>query len=299
MKKALFAVIAIFCAVSLSLLNTSCHFSAQDDLIEYLENGGVRTNSTGDTTSTRQLSPVKAYIKYTDSELLIKDGDVFEESPLPMIFRAPTSTVAGNLRNIKDALILYNIQYCAPGATQFETVQKETSGIENSVDYELKTGYYIIEAFARKTGFIDSQAAVWNIAVGREVIITMKIVCNGYLFEYSLVTPLFSRANYDNYHNIILNVKMYNYDSANDTKTLLEELPSDVNAPLVYLVDKDTNYKLQEASETSTSNAYNFVLPEQLKGEGSEPAVYGLKIQMTYNETTVSDTIANAIKIVE
>ena len=289
MKNILKATLALL----FTLCTFSCHFSASDDLIEYLDNGGLRT-PTVDPTEYSQLRPVEAEEKEAGGSAWasLKDGAIYETDRTIRLL-PPSLTVKG-LEVTGNPKIVYRLWRFSRTAKMYsliatdDSAKAELEGIEVSTDIidgglTLSAGKYYLEARADLIGFIDSNSAIWNFSIGWDETVSISIeLPDNYRCYYVLGMTSFSRSHMDEYNTITVTPQVYRITGTDSSGKEIKELvdtPADLPAPTIWLETMEGDTIIEAA------RGYSMVLTADLPAE-----TYRFRVQVEYAGITNDGT---------
>ncbi len=261
---------------SLSLI--ACRFSTEWGLIEYLEDKGRPADGS------YTLAPVVAYENDGSGEKVLESGMLFY-ADRTIRLEAPTYTLQSvavtdvdvyyTLKKYNSLLHYYDTVVC----TNESSVAKEY-GIKKTSDIlknglELSYGQYLLEAYAKKTGYTDSEKTTWAFQIGWDTIIVMSIELEGgYRLAYDLDNLNFSETSLNKSEANVITITPHVYKIIktyeDKSEDLLEvALPSDLGDPEFTLSYKgDGGVAIKGTSwKKNSDGSYSFTIPANELGE--------------------------------
>ena len=280
--------------VTTAILVTSCRFSTEWGLVEYLEQKG----NPGE--GKYKLREVTAYEKISgQDENVLETGSLFYDDRI-LRLEAPTTTVVDV--PVSGAQVYYTLQKYDRDKhvyyykyTNVRTVAN-AAGLTVTDDIiknglEISNGQYMLTAWAELSGCEPSEQTSWLFQIGWDTLIGLTIVLEGnYRLGYDINTLTFSETSVDagEFNTAVvtpLYYKITGTDSEGHEILVKQSLPDDLPDPLLSLIYQGDTVAIQ--SETGTKNAdgdYEFVIPPNQLGEDVlyRTGSVQLRVQVTY-----------------
>lgn len=263
--------------------------------ITLYDSKGLSSSFTVNTLS-KKLRKVTANVENGESIELDSDRYGNITSYFNLVLSAPTQTYGSESDFVSDVNIRYYIYYRAKGDSELVLLD---SGLKSDV-YNLpvnKDGYYYVEAYATKSGYIDSDLYSFSFYIGPRVVITIDVEApQTYVLVMSLDQQLFeySKAKKaDKYRTITLNVEVYTEGE------LVPYYQNNLGTPSLTLYDRG-----EKIAEQAENNPYKIILPEieKLRYDilnDKNAGTYRLYAEITYMGVEYSSEFEIALTIDE
>ncbi len=298
---------------------SACRFSSYDNLVDYLQNGGVLTTNP-DSAPFRTLKPVTATqcTLPTDGEpepepQELTEGAVYESERTVKLL-APTQTVK-NTKLPSTPSVTYRLWRFNRNTNNYSLLASndQEKAAEHSLEQSstiletgllLDGGKYLLEALAKLAGYTDSESTVWNFSIGWEEVTSLQLELPDNYRCYYIVgrtvfsadtDSIFSQSDTDDVDDnggenagrtsrrISVNPQVYKLTGTSADGSESKELvptPDNLPAPLLWLETQEGDTAVQPVT------GYTLVLPADLPAEE-----YKLRIQVIYANVTNDLTV--------